>query len=91
VSDDLREQIERAIYDGVIGQWLPGHVRDALAGNMDPRPIAAALLPVVEAYARQQAAQALRDAGNVLAGTPSYDAKVLGRWCRDRAHALEQP
>ena len=37
------EEMAKVIYDGGIGQWLPGTVRDALQANFDPRPIVAAL------------------------------------------------
>jgi hypothetical protein len=63
VSDpraEAREQIARAIYDGVIGQWLPSHVRDTLAANMDPRPIADAVLATPAVAAAFDAADKVR-------------------------------
>jgi hypothetical protein len=54
------DEVARIIYDGVIGQWLPGMVRDALAANFDPRPIAAALAARRPATEAEQAVERCR-------------------------------
>jgi hypothetical protein len=73
------DEVARIIYDGVIGQWLPGMVRDALAANFDPRPIAAALAARRPATEAEQAVERVRE----LADELDLRARTLGPQASD--------
>jgi hypothetical protein len=47
-AEETRSRVERAIYDGVVSQWVRGsYVEEALACSLDPRPIADIVLRII--------------------------------------------
>jgi hypothetical protein len=80
------EVVARIIYDGVLAQWLPGTVRDALEANFDPRPIAAEVEARVQAAAGQRAAEEIRPFEELFACDPDTSCRTT--WRREPGWSL---